>query len=77
MELICYNELDLDDENNFTMHIGKDNAVESQKFINGDEYLISGLDLKRKAVVDCTKWKDYDKIKAIFDSINSAKKINK
>ena len=56
------------------MNIAENNVVESQKFIGGDEYLISGLDLKPKTVVDLTKWTDYDKIKAIFETINSAKK---
>ena len=67
MDFLYYKELNLHDENNFTMNIAENNAFESQNFIGGDEYLISGLDLKSKTVVDFTKWRDYDKIKAISD----------
>ena len=75
MDFIYYKELNLDNENNYTVNIAENNAVESQKYIGGDEYLISGLDLKPKTVLDFTKWKDHDEIKAIFDTINSEKKL--
>ena len=50
----------------------KKTAMEGQKFAGGEEYLISGLELKPKKI-DLTKWNDFDKIKKMSDIINEAK----
>ena len=71
MEIIYYKRLDLGANNNNTINISENNAVEGQTFIGGEEYLISGIELRPK-----TKWKDYDKIKAIPDRINPVKRNN-
>ena len=53
----------------------KENNVEKEKFIVGDEYLLSSLDLKLKNE-DTTKWTDYKEIEALSNLINSTKKKN-
>ena len=60
MEFIYQKELNLDEENNFTIEISEMNNVEKEKFIGGNEYLISSLDLKLKDE-DITKWPNYHK----------------
>ena len=75
MQIIYYKRLDLDADNSFTMNISENNAIEGQKFIDGEEYLILGTELRPKTA-DFTKWKDYDKIKAISDRINLVKRNN-
>ena len=75
MQIIYYKRLDLDADNSFTMNISENNAIEGQKFIDGGEYLILGTELRPKTA-DFTKWKDYDKIKAISDRINLVKRNN-
>ena len=75
MEIIYYKRLDLGANNNNTINISENNAVEGQTFIGGEEYLISGIELRPKTT-DFTKWKDYDKIKAIPDRINPVKRNN-
>ena len=47
--------------------------VEKEKFIGGNEYLLSTLDLKLKGE-DITKWTDYKKIEALSNLINTTKK---
>ena len=46
MEFFYNKETDLDEENNFTIELAKNNIVEDQKFVGVEEYLISGLELK-------------------------------
>ena len=48
MEFIYQRESNIDKENNFTIEISGTNHVEKEKFIDGDEYLLSSLDLKLK-----------------------------
>ena len=48
MEFIYQKESNIDKENNFTIEISGTNNVEKEKFIDGDEYLLSSLDLKLK-----------------------------
>ena len=57
-DYIYQKESNLDKQNNFTIEISKKNNVEKEKFIGGDEYLLSSLDLKFKDE-DVTKWTDY------------------
>ena len=55
MDFIYQKESNLEKENNFTIEISeKKNNVEKEKFIGGDEYLLSGLNLKLKDA-DITK----------------------
>ena len=68
-------ESNLDKENNFTIEISRKNNVEKEKFIGGDEYLLSSLDLKPKDE-DIRKWTDYKKIEALPNLINATKKKN-
>ena len=60
MALFYKKEIDLDDENNFTIDLSKSNTVKGQKFTRRGEYVISGLQLK-PTEVDCTLWQDFDK----------------
>ena len=53
----------------------KKNNVEKEKFIGGDEYLLSRSDLKLKNE-DITKWTDYKEIEALPNLINATKKKN-
>ena len=73
MELFYRKETNLDDENNFTLDTSKDNNVEGQHFIGGDEYVIPNLGLILTEV-DIRKWDDFDRIKKISERINKAKK---
>ena len=75
MEFIYQEESNLDKGNNFTIEISEKNIVEKEKFIGGDEYLLSSLDLKLKDE-DITKWTDYKEIEALSNFINSTKKKN-
>ena len=75
MEFIYQKESNLGNENNFTIEISKKNNVEKEKFISGDEYLLSSLDLKLKDE-DITKWTDYKEIEALSNLINATKKKN-
>ena len=69
-------ESNLDKENNFTIEISeKKTNVEKEKFIGGNEYLLSSLDLKLK-YEDITKWTDYKDIEALPNLINVTKKKN-
>ena len=72
MEIFYRKEVDLDEENNFTLDISKDNNIEGKHFNVGEEYVISNLELI-STEVDLTKWGDFKKIKAISDRINEAK----
>ena len=60
MALFYKKEIDLDDENNFTIDLSKSNTVKGQKLTRGGEYVISGLQPK-PTEVDCTLWQDFDK----------------
>ena len=48
MEFIYQKESNIDKENNFTIEKSGTNNVEKEKFIDGDEYLLSSLDLELK-----------------------------
>ena len=53
----------------------KKHSVEKEKFIGGDEYILSSLDLKVKDE-NITKWTDYKKIEVLPNVINAKKKKN-
>ena len=74
-EFIYQKESNLDEENNFTIEISgkKKKNVEKEKFIGGNEYLSSRLDLKLKDK-DITKWTDYKETEALSNLINATKK---
>ena len=55
------------------MAISEKNSVEKEKFIGGERYLLSSLNLKLERE-DITKWPDYDKIKVLSNLINRTKK---
>ena len=57
MEFIYQKKSNLDKENNFMVEISEKN-VEREKVIDGDEYLLSSLDLKLKDE-GIRKWTDY------------------
>ena len=67
MEFFYRKKTNLNEENNFTHNISKDNNVEGQHFID-----ISNLELILTDV-DLTKWDDFDRIKKISQRINKAK----
>ena len=48
----------------------KKNNVEKEKFICGDEYFLSSLNLKFKDE-DITKWTDYKEIETLSNLINA------
>ena len=73
LEFILQKEVNLDNESNFTVNIFEKNNVEKEKFIDGDEYLLLNLELKLKAD-DITKFKDYNRIKALSGLIKKTKK---
>ena len=75
MEFIYQKESHLDKENNFTIEISEKNNVEKEKFIDGDEYHLPGLNLKLKDK-DITKWTDYKEIEPLSNLINVTKKKN-
>ena len=75
MEFLYQKEPNLDRENNFMIEISEKDNVKKEKFIGGDEYLLSSLDLKLKDE-DITKWTDYKKIEALSNLINATKKKN-
>ena len=54
-------------------NISEKNNVDKEKFIDGNKYLLSSLELEPKAD-KITKSKDYNKIKASSDLINETKK---
>lgn len=58
-----------------SISISQKNSVEEEKFISGERYLLSSLDLWLKKK-DMTKQPEYDKIKALSDPINMARKKN-
>ena len=72
MSLFYRKETNLDEENNFTLDILKDNNVEAQHFNDGKEYVISNLELI-PTEVDLTRWEVFNKIKKISDRSNEAK----
>ena len=74
LEQIYYKEINLDDEENFTMDITKDNAVDKKKFLAGEEYLLSVFSIKPVRNNDVTKWNDFAKIEALSEKINNAKR---
>ena len=51
------------------------NNLEKEKFVDGNEYFLSSLDLKLKDE-DITKWTDYKEIEALSNLINATKKKN-
>ena len=75
MEFIYQKESNLDKKNNFVIEISEKNNVEKEKFIGGDEYLLSSLNLKLKDE-DIIKWTDYKEIEALSNLINATKKKN-
>ena len=54
-------------------YLKKKTNAEKEKFIGGNEYLLSSLDLKLK-YEDITKWTDYKDIEALSNLINVTKK---
>ena len=48
LNYIYYNELPLDDEDNFTINIAEKNAVDSIKFTAGKKYLLCMCRLNQK-----------------------------
>ena len=53
----------------------KKHSVEKEKFIGGDEYILSSLDLKVKDE-NIIKWTDYKKIEVLSNLVNAKKKKN-
>ena len=72
MKFFYRKEVDLDEENNFTLDISKNNNVVGQHFKSGEEYVITNLELVPKEV-DLTKWENFEKVKKISDRINKTK----
>ena len=60
-------------KNNLTIDISEKSKVEKETFVDGNEYLLSSLELKLKED-DITKWKDYKKIHELSNLINDIKK---
>ena len=58
-----------------SISISQKNSGEEEKFISGESYLLPSLDLWLKRE-DMTKQPEYDKIKALSDLINMARKKN-
>ena len=73
MDFIYQKESNLDKENNSTIEISEKNNVEKEKFIGGDEYLLSSLGIKLKDE-DITKWTDYQKFETLSNFINTTEK---
>ena len=73
MDFIYQKESNLDKENNSTIEISEKNSVEKEKFIGGDEYLLSSLGIKLKDE-DITKWTDYQKFETLSNFINTTEK---
>ena len=66
LNYIYYNELSLDDENNFIINITESNEVDNNKFIAGEEYLLSMCRLKPKKEDYISKWVDCDIINDLW-----------
>ena len=62
-------------ENNFTIEISEKCNLEKEKFIGGDEHLLSRLDLKLKDE-DITKWTDCKKLKPCKIHLTQQKRKN-
>ena len=75
MEFIYQKESNLEKENNFTIEISEEKNVEKERFIGGNECLLSSLDLKLKEE-DITKWTNYKEIETLWNFINATKKKN-
>ena len=73
MDFIYQKESNLDKENNSTIEISEKNSVEKEKFIGGDEYLLSSLGIKLKDE-EITKWTDYQKFETLSNFINTTEK---
>ena len=73
MDVIYNKNADLDEENNFSIYLTASNENDGVIFKNKEEYLISGLEIKKQPV-DLTKWNEFSTIKKISDRINKAKK---
>ena len=56
LEQICCQEIDLDNEGNFTIDIAKDGAIDRKKLPASEEYLASGRLIKPVTNNDVTKW---------------------
>ena len=56
----------MDDENNFIINITESNEVDNNKFIAGEEYLLSMWRLKPKKEDYISKWVDYDIINDLW-----------
>ena len=64
MEFIYQKESNLEKENNFTIEISEEKNVEKERFIGGNECLLSSLDLKLTEE-DITKWTNYKEIETL------------
>ena len=72
MDVIYNKNADLDEENNFSIDLTANNEIDGMFFKNKEEYLISGLEIKKQSV-DLTKWNEFSTIKKNSDRINKAK----
>ena len=64
---------ELYEKNNLTIDISEKSKVEKETFVDGNEYLLSSLQLKLKED-DITKWEDYKKTQELSNLINHIKK---
>ena len=65
---------ELYEKNNLTIDISEKSKVEKETFVDGNEYLLSSLELKLKED-DITKWEDHKKTQELSNLINHIKKI--
>ena len=72
MDVIYNKNADLDEENNFSIDLTANNEIDGMFFKNKEEYLISGLEIKKQSV-DLTKWNEFSTIKKNSNRINKAK----
>ena len=77
LEQICCQEIDLDNEGNFTIEIAKDGAIDRKKLPASEEYLASGRLIKPVTNNDVTKWDADPKIQNFSKKINWSKKKQK
>ena len=73
MDVIYNKNADLDEEKKFSIDLTANNEIDGMFFKNKEEYLTSGLEIKKQPA-DLTKWNEFSTIKKISDRINKAKK---
>ena len=76
MDVIYNKNADLNEENNFSVDLTANNEIDEMFLKNKEEYLISGLEIKKQPV-DLTKWNEFSTTKKFKIELTKQKRQRK